>query len=223
MSRYDDRLELAPRDVVSHCIIEESHKLRDNHFYLDITHKDPEFIKNRFPMIYSRLLAEGVDMTKDLIPVYPCQHYLMGGIDVGLNGESTIHNLYAAGECSHTGVHGNNRLASNSLLEAIVFAHQIAEDINNKVDKNGVHEVTPYDFSLPTGTEPIPHGIRTEIRAIMQKSHFVLPDTVAAIEGFERIKELKNLIEKGNWLVNVDYIEARSLATVAYLILKEVI
>ena len=227
MSRYDDRLELAPRDVVSHCIIEESHKLRDNHFYLDITHKDPEFVKARFPMIYSKLLVEGIDMTKDLIPVYPCQHYLMGGIDVGLNGESTIHNLYAAGECSHTGVHGNNRLASNSLLEAIVFAHQIAEDINNKVDENGVHEVTPYEFSSPigvsTGTEPIPHGIRTEIRAIMQKSHFVLPDTVAAIEGFERIKELKNLIEKGDWLVNVDYIEARSLATVAYLILKEVI
>ncbi len=223
MSRYDDRLELAPRDVVSHCIMEESHKLRDNHFYLDITHKDPEFIKNRFPMIYSKLLDEGIDMTKDLIPVYPCQHYLMGGIDVGLNGESTIHNLYAAGECSHTGVHGNNRLASNSLLEAIVFAHQIAEDINKKVDENGVHEVIPYEFSLPAGTEPIPHGIRTEIRAIMQKSHFVLPDTVAAIEGFERIKELKSLIEKGDWLVNVDYIEARSLATVAYLILKEVI
>lgn len=223
MHRYDDRLELAPRDVVSHCIMEEANKLHDNHFYLDITHKDGEFIKTRFPMIYKRLLCEGVDMTKELIPVYPCQHYLMGGIDVGLNGESTIRNLYAAGECSHTGVHGNNRLASNSLLEAIVFAEQIAEDINEKADENSDIEIVPFEFEKSENTEPIPHGIRTEIRAIMQKSHFVLPNTLSAIKGFERIKELKSLIEKGNYLVNVDYIEARSLATVAYLILKEVI
>ncbi len=223
MARYDDRLELAPRDVVSHCIMEESLKLRDNRFYLDITHKDPEFVKERFPMIYKRLLAEGIDMTKELIPVYPCQHYLMGGIDVGLNGESTIKNLYAAGECSHTGVHGNNRLASNSLLEAIVFAEQIAEDINSKAEGCGGENVVPYEFNTHESTEPIPHGIRTEIRAIMQKSHFVLPNTLAAIEGFERIKELKNFIENGNFLVNVDYIEAKSLVTVAYIILKEVI
>ncbi|MEG2597232.1 MAG: FAD-binding protein, partial [Oscillospiraceae bacterium] len=223
MSRYDDRLELAPRDVVSHCIIEESHRLHDNHFYLDITHKDADFLKKRFPMIYSKLLEEGIDITKDLIPVYPCQHYLMGGIDVALNGESSIPHLYAAGECSHTGVHGNNRLASNSLLEAIVFARQIAEDINVRTEQNEKLSVIPYAFSLPEGTEPIPHGIRTEIRAIMQKSHFVFPDTMAAIAGFERIQELKNMIEKGNFFVNVDYIEARSLATVAYLILKEVI
>ena len=204
MSRYDDRLELAPRDVVSHCIMEESLKLS-------------------FPMIYKRLLAEGIDMTKELIPVYPCQHYLMGGIDVGLNGESTIKNLYAAGECSHTGVHGNNRLASNSLLEAIVFAEQIAEDINSKATADGGNNVVPYEFQSHESTEPIPQGIRTEIRAIMQKSHFVLPNTLAAIEGFERIKELKNLIENGDFLVNVDYIEAKSLVTVAYIILKEVI
>lgn len=223
MSRYDDRLELAPRDVVSHCIMEESSKLRDNRFYLDITHKDPGFIKERFPMIYKRLLSEGVDMTKELIPVYPCQHYLMGGIDVGITGESTIKNLYAAGECAHTGVHGNNRLASNSLLEAIVFAEQIAEDINSKAKGCGGNDVVPYEFEMCESTEPIPHGIRTEIRAIMQKSHFVLPNTLAATHGFERIKELKSLIENGDFLVNVDYIEAKSLVTVAYIILKEVI
>ncbi len=223
MDHYDDRLELAPRDVVSHCIIEESNKLRDNRFYLDITHKDAEFIKKRFPMIYERLLCEGIDMTKELIPVYPCQHYLMGGIDVGLNGESTVHNLYAVGECSHTGVHGNNRLASNSLLEAIVFAEQVAEDINKKADENKKAEIIPYEFSLSDTKEHLPHGIRTRIRAIMQKSHFVLPNMLAAIEGFEEIKEIKNLIEKGDWVVDIDYIESRSLATVAYLILKEVI
>lgn len=222
MHNYDDRLELAPRDVVSHAIIEESKKTGSENFYLDITHKDPEFLKERFPMIGKYLIDQGIDMTKDRIPVYPCQHYLMGGINVDTFAETSIKDLYAVGECSHTGVHGNNRLASNSLLEALVFSHRAADQINEKAkeNKNGFDE---YDFKPSATTEVIPKGIRTEIRRIMQKSYFVVPDMKAAVEGYERICEIKNHLETADYVVNADYIEAKSLATVAYIILKEVI
>lgn len=132
MTRYDPRGELAPRDVVSRGIMAEQSRVGSDKFYLDISYKDPKFIKERFPMIYGALLVEGYDLTRDWIPVYPCQHYLMGGIDVDLRSATTVDRLYACGECSHTGVHGANRLASNSLLEALVFSHAAAEDINRR-------------------------------------------------------------------------------------------
>lgn len=222
MHRYDDRLELAPRDVVSHSIIEEARRLGDNRFFLDITHKDPEFVKARFPMIDSRLREEGIDMTRQLIPVYPCQHYLMGGIDVNLHGESSIPNLFAAGECAHTGVHGSNRLASNSLLEAIVFGRQIAEEIGRR-SQTAVEPMQPCTFSAHTGKTPLPEGIRTEVRAIMQHCHFVIPNPTAAVEGFQRVSMLKEQLEQEDWLMDVHFVEARSLVTVAYIILKEVL
>ncbi|MGN1480547.1 L-aspartate oxidase [Porcipelethomonas sp.] len=222
MHNYDDRLELAPRDVVSHAIILESRKLGSTDFYLDITRKDPEFLKNRFPMIYKNLLDQGYDLTKDRIPVFPCQHYLMGGINVDSFARTKVEDLYAAGECSHTGVHGNNRLASNSLLEALVFSRRAASDIAKKA-ANMKDEFEDYEFEVNNDAPPIPHGFRTEIRHIMQNSYFVIPDKKAAVEGFERIKEIKHELTTGNYLVNPDYIEAKSLATVAYLILKEVI
>lgn len=132
---YDERGELAPRDVVSNAIMLEAKKTNSQKFYLDITHKDPEFVKERFPMIYEKCLEEGVDITKDRIPVFPCQHYLMGGINVDINARTSVDGLYAAGECSHTGVHGANRLASNSLLEALVFSRTAAQDIMERIKK----------------------------------------------------------------------------------------
>ena len=222
MHNYDDRLELAPRDVVSHAIVLESRKQESSDFYLDITEKDSEFLKNRFPMIYRNLLEQGYDLTRDRIPVFPCQHYLMGGINVDSQARTGIENLYAAGECSHTGVHGNNRLASNSLLEALVFSRRAAEDIAKKKD-SVTQEFEDYVFEEKEDAVPIPQGLRTEIRRIMQSSYFVIPDKKAAVEGFERVKEIKRELSSGNFIVNPDYIEAKSLATVAYLILKEVI
>ena len=222
MHNYDERLELAPRDVVSHAIILESKKVNSTDFYLDISRKDPEFLKNRFPMIYENLLAQGYDLTKDKIPVFPCQHYLMGGINVDSYARTKIDNLYAAGECSHTGVHGNNRLASNSLLEALVFSRRAAADITQKANEH-TSEYEDYNFETDKNAVPIPHGFRTEIRRIMQQSYFVIPDRKAVVEGFERIKEIKRELTSGNYLINPDYIEAKSLATIAYLILKEVI
>ena len=222
MHKYDERLELAPRDVVSHFIMEEAKATGSNDFYLDISYKDPDFIRERFPMIYQNLLAEGFDMTKDKIPVYPCHHYLMGGIDVNLNAKTSIDGLYAAGECSHTGVHGNNRLASNSLLEALVFSRRAAQEINALMADADDDFVTA-DFEEDSYDEILPTGFRTETRNIMQKAHFVIPNKEEAIKGFEEILAMKKQLENGHYKVDADYVEARSLVTIAYLILKEVI
>ncbi len=222
MHNYDDRLELAPRDVVSHAIIFESRKLNSEEFYLDISHKDSEFLKKRFPMIYRNLLEQGYDLTKDRIPIFPCQHYLMGGINVNSNSCTKLENMYAVGECSHTGVHGSNRLASNSLLEALVFSRQAAQDISSKLE-NVSDEYENVVFEHRKDAIPVPKGIRTEIRHIMQKSHFVIPDKKAVVEGFERVAEIRKMLNTGNYIQNADYVEAKSLVTVAYLILKEVI
>ena len=222
MQNYDERLELAPRDVVSHAIIEESKKTGSENFYLDISHKDSEFLKKRFPMIYKYLFKEGYDLTKDKIPIYPCQHYLMGGIDVNTKAQTNIEDLYAVGECSHTGVHGNNRLASNSLLEALVFSHQAANIISEKANTN-TNGYEEYPFKISETAVQLPHGFRTEIRHLMQNGYFVIPDKQASLEGYERICEIKKDLESGNYIVNADFIEAKSLATIAYLILKEVI
>ena len=224
MQNYDERLELAPRDVVSHAIVTEGRRLDSDEFYLDITHKDPEFLKNRFPMIYKYLLSQGIDMTKDMIPIYPCQHYLMGGINVNTKSMTSVDGLYAVGECSHTGVHGNNRLASNSLLEALVFGRQAAEDIAAKIDTSiPLDQLEEYKFETSETAVPIPQGIRTEIRHIMQKSYFVIPNMQGAVAGFARIAEIKRMLDEGDFIVDHNYVEAKSLATVAYLILKEVI
>ena len=222
MDRYDERLELAPRDVVSHAIILESRRTHSDNFYLDISYKDSEFIKNRFPMIYEKVLEQGYDMTKEPIPIFPCQHYLMGGIQVDDNSETTVPNLYAAGECSHTGVHGNNRLASNSLLEALVFSRQAALDIAKKLP-DAPKTFTAAEFPTKPNPQKIPKGLRTEIRQIMQDNYFVIPNKEKLPEGFRRITEIRDQLLNGNYIVDADYVEAKSLATVAYIILKEVL
>lgn len=220
MRDYDDRLELAPRDVVSKAMILESRRQGSDAFYIDISYKDPEFIVNRFPAIYHSLLEQGYDLTKERIPTYPCQHYLMGGIDVDENARASISGLYAVGECSHTGVHGSNRLASNSLLEALVFSRHAAADIAAKA-KGEAKGFKPYAFDVSHNTEQLPKGVRTEIRRIMQKSYFVIPDRKAISDNLGRVMELRKMLTEGNFRIDYDYIEAKALATVAYLILRE--
>lgn len=224
MPRYEpERKELAPRDVVSNCIMEEQKKTGSDRFWLDISHKDADFVKNRFPMIYNKVLEKGYDMTKEPIPIYPCQHYLMGGIDVNGTGATCVDGLYAAGECSHTGVHGKNRLASNSLLEALVFSRLIAEDINQRTIADKRSEIE-YDMKSPEG-KPLTEkaAIQDEIRAIMQKAYFVHPNYEEAQTGLARIKEIKEGLADGGYEINADFTETKSLADVAIIILTEIL
>ncbi|MNC05677.1 L-aspartate oxidase [compost metagenome] len=136
MERYHNLLELAPRDIVARAIVSEMELTKSTFVYLDITHESPEMVKHRFPTIYETCMGYGLDITSDWIPVAPAAHYMMGGIKTDLNGESTIPRLFACGEVSSTGLHGANRLASNSLSEAIVFGQRIIDRI---------HELSPLD------------------------------------------------------------------------------
>lgn len=218
---YDPQGELAPRDVVSNAVIKESIKTNSEEFFLDITHKDPDFIKERFPMIYSKCLEEGIDMTKDKIPVFPCQHYLMGGINVDINAHTNVEGLYAAGECSHTGVHGANRLASNSLLEALVYSRTAAENMMYKLKKYSRKPIGKAPKLTEIEGNEMPMGIRTEIREIMQDTYFVIPKPEKYENSFQRVDEIVNMLITGNFRINSDYVEARSIAIVAGIILDE--
>jgi L-aspartate oxidase len=130
MEKYDERLELAPRDVVSQAIYREMYDTWTDHVYLDTRHLGKDYLKQRFPTIYKHLKTKKFTLGEDLIPVAPVQHFNVGGITVDLNGKTSLNHLYANGECASNGVHGANRLASNSLLECIVFGMRIAQDIN---------------------------------------------------------------------------------------------
>lgn len=135
--------ELLPRDVVSKAIKDEMEKTGSSHVYLDVTSLPSDYVKERFPKIYSSCLEAGYDITKDLIPVSPAQHYFMGGIAVDLNAKTSMNNLYAVGEVTCTGVHGANRLASNSLMEGLVFSKRAAEDISAKIQSIAIKDITP--------------------------------------------------------------------------------
>ena len=219
MHLYDERLELAPRDVVSRAILLEQARTGSSDFYLDITHEDADFLRARFPAINEGCLKHGVDMTKERIPVYPCQHYLMGGIAVDEYSRTGVPGLYACGECANTGVHGKNRLASNSLLEALVFSRRAAEDIAKTLS-------SPHDAPEPRCMKPLLSGpkpapdLPDRIRAIMQSAYFVEPDPKKIREGLRQLLPIVDDLENGVYALCAQTVEARSLAAVARIILE---
>ncbi|MDV3309963.1 MAG: L-aspartate oxidase [Cyclobacteriaceae bacterium] len=223
MLRYDDRGELASRDIVAQAIDNELITRGDECVYLDCTHFDKEVLLTEFPNIYSKCLSKGIDITREWIPVVPAAHYQCGGIEVNEYGATSINNLYACGECSRTGLHGANRLASNSLLEAIVFAHRCFLDVEGRLEDIRIPDNIP-DWNaegtiVPNEQILITHN-RKELRDLMS-------DYVAIVRSNERLKRaLKRtriLFEETERMyqsavLSPQLCELRNLITVAYLI-----
>lgn len=226
MQKYDDRGSLAPRDVVARAIDNEM-KIRGQEFvFLDVTHKNAEETREHFPNIYKKCLEEGIDITKDFIPVSPIQHYLCGGIVVDLAGRSSINRLYAAGECSCTGLHGANRLASNSLLEAIVFADAAVRDAVKRLDTLTFNESIPdwndEGTSLPEEMVLITQSFR-EVEQIMSTYVGIVRSNLRLKRALNRLeilyRETENLFDKS--VVSREICELRNVISVAYLIIKQ--
>ncbi|MCT1403526.1 L-aspartate oxidase [Paenibacillus sp. p3-SID867] len=165
MPRYHDLLELAPRDIVARAIVSEMEATGSTFVYLDITHESPEMVRHRFPTIYETCMQYGLDLSSDWIPVSPAAHYMMGGIKTNLHGESSVKRLFACGEVSSTGVHGANRLASNSLSEAIVYGSRIVERIKSLPEPSG----DPLHVSFHLGRKDAPSQAMVEKRLKLQK------------------------------------------------------
>ena len=214
MKKYDKRLELAPRDIVSQSIMKELYDTWSQYVYIDARHLGKEFLIHRFPTIYQKCLESGYHMEKDLIPVAPVEHYGIGGVQIDLNGETSISNLYANGECCSSGVHGANRLASNSLLECIVFGKRISKMINQKTLSN----IESWNIDIKYSVNKYNyHPIREEIRDTMSKYVFIVRDS----EGLHLAQSIinrhyRNLCKYP--FTTVDYYRALNIVTVAKLI-----
>jgi L-aspartate oxidase len=225
MPDYDSREELAPRDVVARAIDAEIKRDGLDFVHLDISHKPAEFVREHFPNIYEKLLTLGIDMTKAPIPVVPAQHYTCGGVVIDLVGRTDLPGLYAAGECSESGLHGANRLASNSLLECFVFGEAAAADILARWDSYDVPPpVRGWDESRVTDSdeEVIIKQNWTEIRRFMWNYVGIVRTTKRLERAQHRIKLLNEEVAEyfGAFRVTTDLIELRNLLQTAELIVR---
>ncbi len=220
MEKYDkERLELAPRDVVSQAIHREMFDTWSDHVFLDITHKSKDFLTKRFPTIYQHCLENGIDISKDYIPVAPVEHFLCGGIGTDVNGKTSMENLYAVGECANTGVHGANRLASNSLLECIVFAGRIAEVINKEKNQFGKIDVVLPDMVF-THKKYNFKDIRVEIRDVMSKYVFIVRKEEDLMLAKKLLTKHYNNLKKIQ-VFSRYYYETINMVTVALIIIDQ--
>ena len=225
MPAYDKREELAPRDVVARAIDSEIKRDGLDYVHLDISHKPAEFVKQHFPNIYEKLLNLGIDMTREPIPVVPAQHYTCGGVVIDLAGRTDLPGLYAAGECSESGLHGANRLASNSLLECFVFGEAAAADILAHWDSyEPPPRVQGWDESRVTDSdeEVIIKQNWTEIRRFMWNYVGIVRTTKRLERAEHRIKLLSEEVAEyyGAFRVTTDLIELRNLLQTAELIVR---
>ena len=225
MPDYDERLELAPRDVVARAIDAEIKRYGLDFVHLDISHQDPDFVAGHFPNIYEKLLTLGIDMTKQPIPVVPAQHYTCGGVLIDLDGRTDLPGLYAAGECTESGLHGANRLASNSLLECFVFGEAAAKDIIARWDQlEPPPAIRPWDESRVTDSdeEVVIKQNWTEIRRFMWNYVGIVRTTKRLERAQHRIKMLTGEVGDyyGHFRVTTDLIELRNLLQCAELIVR---
>lgn len=225
MPDFDPRLELAPRDVVARAIDHEIKRLGLDYVHLDISHRDAEFIRAHFPNIHDKLRSLGIDMTRDPIPVVPAQHYTCGGVVIDLDGRTDLPGLYAAGEVSESGLHGANRLASNSLLECFVFGEAAARHIvANWDDLPPPPPIRPWDESRVTDSdeEVVIKQNWTEIRRFMWNYVGIVRTTKRLERAQHRIRLLTAEVEDyyGHFRVTPDLIELRNLLATADLIVR---
>ncbi len=228
MQNYDARKSLAPRDITARAIDNEMKMSGDDYVYLDCTHLDAKALTEHFPTIYAKCKSIGIDMTKQMIPVVPAAHYICGGIKVDEFARANINNLYAAGECSCTGLHGANRLASNSLLEALVFAHRAAEEGKRKFAsityKLEVPEWNAEGTTHPKELVLITHNLK-ELQDVMSNYVGIVRSNVRLKRAKDRLRilygETEAIYEKT--ILSPKLCELRNLINVAYLIVKQAI
>ncbi|MBB4835509.1 L-aspartate oxidase [Acinetobacter schindleri] len=225
MLRFDERAELAPRDIVARAIDYEIKRLGIRHVWLDITHKDEDFIKEHFPTLYARLLELGIDITREMIPVVPAAHYTCGGVVVDENSQTDIAGLYAIGETSYTGLHGANRMASNSLLECFVYGMSAAKHIqeNFKADQS-IPEVPAWDDSQVTNPDEDVVILQNwdELRQTMWNYVGIVRTTKRLERALHRIEMLKKEITEyyQDYQVSKNLIELRNLVLVSEMIVR---
>lgn len=224
MERYHDLAELAPRDIVARAIDSEMKRHGEEHVLLDLTHRGPDFIKAHFPTIYQRCLEFGIDITKEPIPVVPAAHYCCGGVVVDEFARTPIRNLYAAGECAHTGLHGANRLASNSLIEGLVFGFRAAEHAVSHLYRQ------PLDFDIPAwdrgSSVPSDEAVMiTQNWDEIRRSMWNFVGIVRSDRRLERALHRSDLIEKEiqeyywSYHVTPDLLELRNLSLISRLVI----
>ncbi|OGW28115.1 MAG: L-aspartate oxidase [Nitrospirae bacterium GWC2_42_7] len=214
MDDYHAKAELAPRDVVSRAIISEMVKTASNHVYLDLRHLDKKFVKNRFPKINSTCLQYDIDITEDLIPVSPAAHYIMGGVRTNLDGESNIRGLYAAGEVACTGVHGANRLASNSLLEGLVYGARAGKAaLNTKIKPE---RISGYNEEVSSISDI--YEIRRSLRRTMWEKTGIIRCAKSLKQAETKLLLWKE-ITKQNFITRNE-LELKNMITVSFIIVE---
>ncbi|MBE6300709.1 MAG: L-aspartate oxidase [Parabacteroides distasonis] len=226
MQKYDKRLSLAPRDIVARAIDNEMKLRGEDHVFLDVTHKDPEETKKHFPNIYKKCLSIGIDITKDYIPVAPAAHYLCGGIKVDLNGQSSIRRLYAIGECSCTGLHGGNRLASNSLIEAVVYADAAAKHILSVLERYEFNTDIPEwndEGTISTEERVLITQSMKEVNQIMESYVGIVRSNTRLTRAWNRLdilyEETEALFKRSK--ASKELCELRNMINVGYLITRQ--
>jgi len=226
MQKYDKRGSLAPRDIVARAIDTEMKSRGDDFVYLDVTHESAEKTKEHFPMIYEKCLEMGIDITKDFIPVAPAAHYLCGGITVNQDACTSIYRLYAAGECSCTGLHGANRLASNSLIEAIVYADAAAKHACSILENLSYEERIPLwndeGTRLPEEMILITQSAK-EVGQIMSSYVGIVRSNLRLKRAMDRLdilyQETERLFIRS--VVSKEICELRNIINTGYLVIKQ--